>query len=233
MQITFAAPLRSTVLSWSSACLLLVGSACDTDPGKDSAHAEVAEPATAAVAKPAADPAALAEALAGLRYAFSNADSKVAFVGAKITGQHDGGFEVFSGTIDLVDGDPSKSSVSVDIDNASITSDTEKLTKHLKSADFFDVERFPKTQFTSTAIAAGGDGSATHTVTGELELHGVTKTITFPATIRTAGDRVEVDAEFAINRKDFGIVYPGIPDDLIKDNVPVKLTLRAAKTPQA
>jgi polyisoprenoid-binding protein YceI len=62
-----------------------------------------------------------------------------------------------------------------------------------------------------------------------LQLHGVTKSISFPATIKVGGDAVEVDAEFAINHKDFGIVYPGMPDDLIKDDVLLKLRIRANK----
>jgi len=58
----------------------------------------------------------------------------------------------------------------------------------------------------------------------------VTKSISFPATIKVRGDTVDVDAEFAINRKDFGIVYPGMPDDLIRDDVLLKLQLRAKKS---
>jgi polyisoprenoid-binding protein YceI len=59
----------------------------------------------------------------------------------------------------------------------------------------------------------------------------VTKSISFPATIKINSDAVDVDTEFAINRKDFGIVYPGMPDDLIKDDVLLKLHVRAAKAP--
>jgi polyisoprenoid-binding protein YceI len=66
-------------------------------------------------------------------------------------------------------------------------------------------------------------------VTGNLDLHGVKKSITFPATIKVEGDTVEVSAEFAINRKDFGIVYAGMPDDLIKDDVLMKVKLKAKK----
>jgi polyisoprenoid-binding protein YceI len=227
MHLEIASPRRSA-LAGSCACLFLLA-ACNTDPGKDQSHAEVSEPA----APVAAQEQAVAAKPSGVTYAFSQADSKVAFVGAKVTGKHDGGFETFSGTIQLVDGDPEKSTVAVEIDNASITTDTAKLTTHLKSPDFFDVARHPKTRFTSTQIKAGGEDGASHTVTGNLELHGVTKAITFPATIRASGERVEVDADFAINRHDFGIVYAGMPDDLIKDNVLIKLELRAGKSPQS
>jgi polyisoprenoid-binding protein YceI len=200
--------------------LLLLVSACNTDPAQGKPQARVAEPVAAS------EPPAPA---AATRYVFSSDGSKLAFVGAKVTAKHDGSFGEFDGTITLAGNDASRGSVTAEIATASLTVDNPKLTGHLKSADFFDVEKFPKARFTSTAIRPGGAGSATHTVTGNLELHGVTKSISFPATLRAQGDNVDVDAEFAINRKDFGIVYPGMPDDLIKDDVLVKLQIRAKK----
>jgi polyisoprenoid-binding protein YceI len=192
--------------------------ACNNDPAKDKAKATVAEPAAAS------------QALAGATtYQFSAADSKLAFVGAKVTRKHDGSFGAFSGTIQAVGGDATKSSVKVDVDTSTLTVDDPKLTGHLKTPDFFDVAKYPAAHFASTAIRAGGENGATHTVTGNLQLHGVTKSITFPATIRMGTDGVDVDAEFAINRKDFGIVYPGMPDDLIKDQVLIKLAVHAKK----
>jgi polyisoprenoid-binding protein YceI len=195
--------------------------ACNNDPAKDKAKAQVGEPAAVAPASPAAG---------GVVYRFSAADSKLSFVGAKITKKHDGAFGGFTGNVQVRDGDPTKSSVVVEIDMSTVSVDVPKLTAHLKTPDFFDVEKFPKARFTSTSVRAGGENGATHTVSGNLELHGVTKAITFPATIRLNGDEVDADAEFAINRKDFGIVFPGMPDDLIKDEVLIKLQVRAKKS---
>jgi polyisoprenoid-binding protein YceI len=192
--------------------------ACDNNPSKGKTQAGVSEPAVSGAATPSS----------AVKYTFSNADSKVEFVGAKVTRKHDGSFETFNGTVNAVDKNPEKSSVTVDIDIGSIKTDEAKLTGHLKTPDLLDVAKFPKAKFTSTSIKAGGEKGATHTVTGNLELHGVTKSITFPATIKL-GDAADVDAEFAINRKDFGIVYPGMPDDLIKDDVLLKLHIRAKK----
>jgi polyisoprenoid-binding protein YceI len=198
--------------------LLFVATGCDADPAKGKTQATTAEPVAAAPAPASA-----------VKYSFSNADSKIEFVGAKVTRKHDGSFQTFTGTVNVVDNDPTKSSVTADIDVASIKTDEEKLTGHLKTAELLDVAKYPKATFTSTSIKAGGDKGASHTVTGNLELHGVKKSISFPATIKLADDAVDVDAEFAINRKDFGIVYPGMPDDLIKDDVLLKLKLRAKK----
>ena len=200
---------------------LLLLAACNNDPAKGKTQATVG---AASAETPLNAPAG-----ATTNYAFSNDGSQLAFQGAKVTAKHDGTFGAFRGTIQLVDNDPTKSQVKVEIDVASLAIEPAKLAGHLKTPDFFDVEKFPKSNFTSTAIKAGGDNGATHTVTGNLELHGVTKSISFPANIKVGGDAVDVDAEFAIKRKDFGIVYPGMPDDLIKEDVLIKLKLHAKK----
>lgn len=183
----------------------------------------------AQVVQPSAAPAsqALGEAK-GKRYAFSNADSKVEFVGSKITGKQFGSFKAFRGTIVVPEQDVNRGSVTVEIDTPSLETDAPRLTTHLKSEDFFDVARHPQAKFQSTALEASADKAATHLVTGNLTLHGVTKTIRFPVTIRASEQKVEVQSEFNINRKQFGIVYPGKPDDLISDDVLVKLNLVAA-----
>jgi polyisoprenoid-binding protein YceI len=63
-------------------------------------------------------------------------------------------------------------------------------------------------------------------ITGDLTLHGVTKRVSFPATISVSDVRVDANAEFSINRQDYGITYPGMPDDLIRDLVVIKLSLQ-------
>jgi len=205
--------LAVSALTLSAA--LLAG--CDNKPTQGKSTAEVGAAVT---------PAAPAT---GTPYKITQADSKIGFVGAKVTGKHEGSFGTFSGTVHVPGGDLTKGSVAVEIDVASVTTDNPRLTGHLKTDEILDVAKFPKARFTSTSVKAGGDKGATHTVTGNFELHGVTKSITFPATIRATDAKVEVDAEFGINRKDFGVVYPGKPDDLIKDEVLIKLTIRAAK----
>lgn len=157
-------------------------------------------------------------------------NSKVEFVAAKVTRSHQGSFKQFAGTIDLVANSIPDSRVTIDIETGSVVADDDQLTGHLKTADFFDVAKLPKATFVSTKIEPSNTGGATHTVTGNLELHGVKKSITFPATIQVTPDSVAVDAEFAINRKDFGIVYAGKADDLIRDEVVMKLALKVPRT---
>jgi polyisoprenoid-binding protein YceI len=205
--------------------VLAVFTACP-DPAKDKPKADVA--AAPAAPKPAAPKPSEPPTLPGAQYRFSEAGSTLGWVGAKVTASHPGSFQKFSGAIGLVDNDVQKSAVFVSIDAASITTDdSPKLLTHLKGPDFFDVEKYPSATFTSTAIRPAGEGSATHKVTGTLDLHGVQKSITFPATISATADAVTVKAEFSINRKDFNIVYPGKPDDLIRDEVLLKLDITA------
>ena len=166
--------------------------------------------------------------VAGTKYAITAQNSKVEFIGSKVTGSHNGSFQQFSGEIDYA-GAPEKSRVSVTIDVDSMTTDDANLTKHLKTADFFDVPKYPQAKFVSTEIKPGGTGGASHTITGNLTMRGVEKSVSFPATINVTPDTANVDANFSINRKDFGISYAGAPDNLIRDGVVLKLTIRATK----
>ncbi|MDB4939479.1 MAG: Rhodanese-like domain protein, partial [Labilithrix sp.] len=197
--------LGSVFLALGMASVALTG--CD-DPAKGKSKATTGE----AVATTTSESAAKNIAPQGtVKYGFDQSASKVSWVGSKVTGKHDGGFGTFKGTVDAVDGAPEKSKVDVQIDADSITSDTEKLTGHLKSPDFFDVKTHPKATFVSTDIKKGGDKGATHTITGNLTIKGITKSVTFPATIALTGDTANVDAEFAINRRDFSLNYAGMP----------------------
>lgn len=199
--------------------LALAMSAC-ANPAADKPHATVSDASqNADASKPAGT-----ETLA-----ITPDNSKIEFVGSKVTGSHNGSFKQFNGTIDLVKDSLEKSRVTVDIDTTSIVTDTDRLTAHLKTPDFFDVAKHPKANFTSTKIEPATTPGATHTVTGNLEMHGVKKSISFPATILVAPDAASVNAEFAINRKDFGINYAGKADDLIRDEVVMKLTIKAPR----
>lgn len=177
-----------------------------------------------------AAPAPTKPATKGEALALTPENSKVEFTGSKVTGKHDGGFQAFTGTIDLVNAKPEESSVFVDIDMNSVFTDADGLTTHLKSPDFFDVAKYPKATFNLTKIVAdAAKGVGFYTVTGDFNLHGQTKSITFPAKINVTDADVAVESEFSINRKDFGIVYAGKTDDLIRDDVVIRLNLKGAR----
>jgi polyisoprenoid-binding protein YceI len=204
-------------LMLAGAAMLFAASACE-NPAKNKPKATVADPVAETPKAPAAESLALTEA-----------NGTVQFTGSKVTGKHDGGWKKFTGSVDLVDGKPEASKVALEIDMDSTFVDNDKLLGHLKSPDFFDVAKFPKASFTSTQIVQGGDKGASHTITGNLDLHGVKKSITFPATIEITPASVKAKSEFAINRKDFNIVYPGMPDDLIRDDVVLRFSFEVPR----
>jgi polyisoprenoid-binding protein YceI len=209
------------VLLLSILAVALLTFAC-ADPAANKTKATVGNAAPeSAAAKPAN-----AETLP-----ITTENSKVEFVAAKVTRSHNGSFKKFSGTIDLVNNKPEDSRVSIDIEANSVETDEPDLTKHLQTPDFFDVAKYPKATFDSTKIEPGSNdlGRQSYMVTGNFELHGIKKAITFPATIQIANDKVTVSAEFSINRKDWNLTYPGKADDLIRDGVVIKLNVSAPR----
>jgi polyisoprenoid-binding protein YceI len=186
-----------------------------------------AEPVAEKPAEPAAaDPNAVPAADVALTEIAVAPESVIGWVGAKVTGDHKGDFKTFTGKL-FVTPDNKLAKVTFEVDTTSVTSDNEKLTGHLKSPDFFDVAQFPKASFETTEIKDGSTVSGyTHTITGKFTIRGVTKDIAFPATFTVEGEGVQAKSEFTIKRKDFGIVYEGKADDLIKDEVLLKLDLK-------
>lgn len=184
--------------------------------------ATVTEPA--AVEQQEEAPAEVAQALKEVP--FQKEGSAIEWVGAKVTGDHKGGFNEWTGTAS-VDEKGTLSGVKFEVDTTSVYSDADDLTKHLMSGDFFDVEKFPKASFVSTEITENAADGATHTVKGNMDLRGVTKEIQFPATITSADGKLTAKSEFTLKRTDFGINYTGMADDLIKEDVLMKLTFVA------
>ena len=74
----------------------------------------------------------------------------------------------------------------------------------------------------------GAEGDATHTVSGDLTMRGVTRPITFPATIKMSDASMEASAKFTINRTDWGIVYKGKADNLIREGVVMNIQIKGA-----
>ncbi len=166
----------------------------------------------------------------GTTYTFDDRTT-VEFTGSKITGSHEGGFKEVSGSVIVPEGDLAQAQINVTINMNSLWSDNEKLTGHLKTADFFDVATFPEATFISTSLTESSTG---YLVNGNLTLHGVTKGITFPATLSIsegAQPVLQSSAEFSIIRTDFGINYKGKADDLIRPEVVLRFNLEAAILP--
>jgi polyisoprenoid-binding protein YceI len=195
--------------------LMLVLSACAPDVGEGRVAATVSAPA------PTTE---VADAPTGRVLTLDASASTVRALGAKITATHPIEFDRWEGQLRAEGAELTSVEVTIHMD--SLRADIEDLTEHLKKADFFDVETFPTARFASTTIVAkpGADG-ATHEVTGNLTMHGQTLRLTFPATVSEAEGALKASTEFVIDRQDFGIAYPGMPDDLIQDSVALTIEL--------
>lgn len=197
--------------------------ACQADVTKDKPAADVG-PVTPPPAVEAAPPPTPARA-PGL--VVDKARSSVVAVGAKVTESHDLAFGDFSGELGL-DGEAFVN-VTTKVNVGSVTTDSPKLVAHLLSEDFFSAAQFPEASFASTLVTPGGENGATHTVKGTFTLRGVSREVTFPATVTITPTEVTAKAEFSINRADFGVVYPGKPDNLIQDGVVLRIQLVAPR----
>lgn len=214
---------------------------------------------TACTSAPKSDEAATTEAkevttASGDALKVDNAASKIEWVATKISTYHTGTINIKSGELTVKDSTISGGNFVLDMNSILVSgpegSDAkknEKLQGHLKSGDFFDVAANPEATFAITAVAPFSGSASdttdprqesiskykvanpTHTVSGNLTIKGVTKNITFPAKITIADNSVDAIAKFNINRKDWGIVYPGQPDDLIRDDIHLGIALKASK----
>ncbi len=183
------------------------------------------------------------ETTAGNTYAADVSQSKVEWIGTKPVGQHHGTFKLQNGTLIVSENALKGGTFTVDI--KSVTPDDQdaegnaKLQGHLMSADFFDAEKHPTGTFEITNVTEGvqnTDGlvmkDATHTITGNLTLKGVTKSITFPAKVQVAESNITADANFNIDRTQWEIVYgndKSLGDKFIRPEVNLQVHLVANK----
>ncbi|MDE2481044.1 MAG: YceI family protein [bacterium] len=146
-----------------------------------------------------------------------------------------GVFGSFSLELAVDDATSLPSSVKAEIDAASIDTKVADRDAHLRSADFLDVEKFPKIAFESTAIT--GKANA-FTIAGNLTIHGVTKPIALDATLGGrakdpwGNDRIAYEASTKINRKEFGLTWNQALEAggvLVGEDIEITLTIQAVK----
>jgi polyisoprenoid-binding protein YceI len=180
--------------------------------------------------------------------------SRIEWIGTKVSGYHVGTVKIKSGELNVSNGNVTGGTFIMDMNTVTATGPenvpadaSEKLTGHLRSADFFDAAKYPDATFVITSVKAFSGTvkdaddprqqklseykvtNPTHTVSGNLTLKGITKNIEFPAAIAVNGSNVEARAKFNIDRKQWNIVYTGKPDDLIRDEIHLGILLQAHK----
>lgn len=147
-----------------------------------------------------------------------------------------GAFHEFEASIDADPTDLTTADIFFSIKLASVDTRNADRDGHLRSADFFDVEKFPNLTFQSTRITKVDDGE--YEVTGDLTLHGVKRSETFKATFEGAGkdpwgnEKVGFSAQGSLKRSDYGLTYNAALETggvLIADVVKVSLDIQAAK----
>jgi len=148
-----------------------------------------------------------------------------------------GEFRGLSGVVKLDDTDSSRSTVEVSIPAEGIKTGDEARDGHLKAADFLDVEKFPTITFKSTSITS--TGKSNYAVTGDLTIHGVTKSVTLtvedvsnPTKDPYGNERIGLTASTKIERKDFGLVWNGVMESggvLVGDEVTITIDAELIK----
>lgn len=198
--------------------LVLLFAACDTSIQTD--EAEIGAPIRPKSLAPVSEV-----------YKIDTAKSKLTWIGAKITGRHNGIFKISTGNItvdnqQLTGGNIQLNMLALRSDDKTIdAASNKKLTTHLRSADFFDVEHYPSASFVLTSVAPYDSTKrkpvatpgipesefrvkgATHLLTGNLTIKNKTRSVRFPAKITVQDSLIKAKANFNIDRTKWGLVY--------------------------
>ena len=170
-------------------------------------------------------------------YSFDKAHS---FIGFKV--KHMGLIEVpgffrdFVGTVNFDAKDITKSTVEFTAKATSVDTGVTGRDNHLRTKDFFEVEKFPDITFKSTKVTKKGKG---YMLTGDFTMKGVTKSITFPFQIsgwlpadERSGGKMGITGETTINRRDYGVNYgTNLPSGIaaVSDDIKIVLQIEAGK----
>jgi polyisoprenoid-binding protein YceI len=174
-------------------------------------------------------------AVSGRTFTIDKAHSEALFQVRHLVTRVRGRFSDFEGTVEFDEAHPEQSRVNFTVRAASIDTNEPDRDKHLRSEDFFFVDKYPTITFTSTRIAKAKENE--FKVTGDLTIRGVTKPITLDVTyLGSAKDpwgnlKAGFEGETTLNRKDFGLMWNAALETggfLVGDEVKVTLSIQAA-----
>jgi polyisoprenoid-binding protein YceI len=181
--------------------------------------------------------------------------STFTWIGTKVSGYHSGAVKIKSGEIQVINNEMASGRFVIEMatidangpDSSNEEANT-KLTGHLMSPDFFDVQTYPESVFEVTSVKAFSGSPVieenderqvdlnqyritdpSHMISGNLTVKGITKNIEFPAKVTMSDNTMQAVAKFNIDRRMWDITYPGMPDDMIKDMIHIGISLNATR----
>jgi len=168
-------------------------------------------------------------------YVFDKAHSTMGFQVRHLFSKVPGKFDDFAGQIQFDDANPQNSTVEVTIKTASVNTGVEMRDKDLRSANFFDVEKYPEINFKSKSVKQTGEDTAE--VTGDLNMHGVTKEVVLNVELlgKGAGDKGKYlsgwEAKTKVKRSDFGLTWNKMIEgtQMVGEDVDIDLRVEADK----
>jgi len=156
--------------------------------------------------------------------------SKVYWTGKKVTGEHTGYLSIGNGTVVVEDNIVVGANINMEMNSIEVTDLSgewkDKLVGHLKSEDFFSVEKYPNSNFRITSVKSGK-------VVGDLMIKGITHEISFPAEVSVVGNTVTANGTASIDRTKWDIKYgsgkffEGLGDKMISDEFEIKFEITA------
>lgn len=177
--------------------------------------------------------------LSAIDFTVDNSKSTLKWHAEKVTGKHDGNVMIKSGSLNFDGSNLKGGEFTIDMKSISNTdledaSYRQKLENHLKSEDFFSVDKYPESKFVITSIEKKADK---HQITGNLTIKGITHAVTFPADIKISGDKVTAKADIVIDRSKYNVQYrsksffdiTALGDKMIYDEFTLSLYLIATK----
>lgn len=228
--------MRKTAIYASFAAALLF-TACSEGTTETEATSEVTTEATTAATTPAE----------GQTYNVVAEQSEVNWVGRKVGGEHTGNIELQNGELVVANDQLVGGTLVIDmntISNTDITAaeDNQKLVGHLKSDDFFGVEKYPTATFEITNVTPvenAAAGEATHNVTGNLTIKEKTEQVSFPAVVNVSNGTATAKADVTVDRSKFDVRYgsnsffDNLGDKAIEDNFTITFDVTAQEASNA
>lgn len=162
-------------------------------------------------------------------------ESQVTWVGEKVTGQHEGTVNIMDGELIVENGELSGGSFEMDMKSIAVTDIQgeyqQKLEGHLKSDDFFGVEKYPTAKYVITSVKKESNGQ--YKVAGKMTIKDVTKQVEFMADLKEEKENIVGTASIVIDRADFNVRYgsgsffDNLGDNMIYDDFTLNVNLIA------